>query len=84
MSQDSRFPGRDLSAGPPEYEAEALTLGRNVRWHVIHSFTYSQRDGRGNTDAQYGHVHDYSVVRHVWYVIARILRYIHTFVSLSN
>jgi hypothetical protein len=26
LNQDSRFPGRDLNPGPPEYEAAVLTI----------------------------------------------------------
>jgi hypothetical protein len=32
LSQDSRSPGRDLSLGPPEYEAAMLTTGPHVRF----------------------------------------------------
>jgi hypothetical protein len=33
-SQDSRFPGRDLNPGPPEYEAGVLT-GLNCLWSAV-------------------------------------------------
>jgi hypothetical protein len=45
LSQDSRSPGRDLNAGPPEYEAEVLTTRslRLVYFYIIFLCSHSFR-----------------------------------------
>jgi hypothetical protein len=39
LSQDSRYPSRDLNPESPEYEAGALKLNHDVRYHSTNDNT---------------------------------------------